>query len=97
LRVTRFRTGIDLGGSKIEAIVLNENGEEVFRHRIPTPQNSYSNTVAAIEYLINKADETVNTETKSWHWDTRVIVPNNKTSEKRQLHLADRKTFKTRS
>ena len=64
MRVTRFRTGIDLGGSKIEAIVLNENGQEVFRHRIPTPQNSYSNTVAAIEYLINKADETVDTETK---------------------------------
>tara|TARA_B100001029_G_C15013969_1_gene426081 strand:- start:232 stop:1146 length:915 start_codon:yes stop_codon:yes gene_type:complete len=64
LRVTRFRTGIDLGGSKIEAIVLNENGQEVFRHRIPTPQNSYSNTVASIEYLIKKADETVDTETK---------------------------------
>ena len=64
MRVTRFRTGIDLGGSKIEAIVLNENGKEVFRHRIPSPQNSYSNTVAAIEYLINKADETVDTETK---------------------------------
>lgn len=33
-----FRLGIDLGGTKIEGIVLCEDGTEVFRKRIPTEQ-----------------------------------------------------------
>jgi fructokinase len=33
-----FRIGIDLGGTKIEGIVLNAQGAEVFRKRIPTEQ-----------------------------------------------------------
>jgi len=33
-----FRLGIDLGGTKIEGIVLDENGKELFRKRIPTKQ-----------------------------------------------------------
>jgi len=31
-----YRIGIDLGGTKIEGIVLDEKGAEIFRHRIPT-------------------------------------------------------------
>ncbi len=31
-----FRIGIDFGGTKIESILLNPNGEELFRKRIPT-------------------------------------------------------------
>jgi len=31
-----FRIGIDLGGTKIEGIVLDENGTECFRKRVPT-------------------------------------------------------------
>lgn len=33
-----FRIGIDLGGTKIESIVLDENGKESFRKRIETQQ-----------------------------------------------------------
>jgi len=33
-----FRLGIDLGGTKIEGIVLREDGTEVFRKRVPTQQ-----------------------------------------------------------
>jgi fructokinase len=33
-----FRIGIDLGGTKIEGIVLDENGAELFRKRIETEQ-----------------------------------------------------------
>jgi fructokinase len=32
------RIGIDLGGTKIEAIALDEAGSERFRHRVPTPR-----------------------------------------------------------
>jgi len=33
-----FRLGIDLGGTKIEGIVLDSDGREMFRKRIPTEQ-----------------------------------------------------------
>ena len=33
-----FRIGIDLGGTKIEGIILNESGKEMFRKRIETQQ-----------------------------------------------------------
>ena len=33
-----YRLGIDLGGTKIEGIVLDENGAEVFRKRVSTQQ-----------------------------------------------------------
>jgi len=33
-----FRLGIDLGGTKIEGIVLDKDGTEIFRRRIPTEQ-----------------------------------------------------------
>ena len=32
-----FRIGIDLGGTKIEGIVLDEQDKEFFRKRIETP------------------------------------------------------------
>ena len=35
--MTNHRIGIDLGGTKIEIIVLDPDGREQFRHRIPTP------------------------------------------------------------
>jgi len=35
-----FRLGIDLGGTKIEGIVLDENGTECFRKRVPTEKES---------------------------------------------------------
>jgi len=53
-----------LGGTKIEAIVLNGNGEEVFRQRIIAPQGNYNDTIEAITYLVNKADNEVSALTK---------------------------------
>jgi fructokinase len=46
-----FRIGIDLGGTKIEAIALVASGEEAFRQRIPTPPG-YDATIAAIADLV---------------------------------------------
>ena len=65
MTISRFRTGIDLGGTKIEAIVLDGNGEEVFRHRIIAPQGNYNDTIDAIAYLVNKADKEVSALTKT--------------------------------
>jgi fructokinase len=43
-----MRIGIDLGGTKIEGIVLDKGGVERARLRVPTPGSSYEEAVAAI-------------------------------------------------
>lgn len=48
--------GIDLGGTKIEVVVLDAQSKELFRHRLPTPQNNYAATLQAIKELISLAD-----------------------------------------
>ncbi len=47
---TRHRIGIDLGGTKIEGVVLGEHlTEPIFRHRVATPRSDgYSGIVAAV-------------------------------------------------
>ncbi len=47
-----MRIGVDLGGTKIEAIALSEQGEELARQRVPTPQSSYQDTLDAITGLV---------------------------------------------
>ena len=51
-----MRIGIDLGGTKIEGIALNANGNELFRKRIDSPQGNYQNTLKAIVNLINEIE-----------------------------------------
>lgn len=48
-----MRIGIDLGGTKIEGIALDDDGTELARHRVPTPQGPYPDTVAAIVGLVD--------------------------------------------
>ncbi|MDX1514773.1 MAG: ROK family protein, partial [Gammaproteobacteria bacterium] len=36
-----MRMGIDLGGTKTEAIALSEDGTVLARHRAPTPAGDY--------------------------------------------------------
>jgi len=48
-----MRIGIDLGGTKIEALAIDENGEELTRHRVNTPRNDYNGTIAAIVELVH--------------------------------------------
>ncbi len=47
-----MRIGIDLGGTKIEAVALDSAGQVVTRHRAPTPPDSYSGVLAEIERLV---------------------------------------------
>jgi fructokinase len=57
-----IRIGIDLGGTKIEAIVLNQQGNTLFRERVPTPHASYAATLEAIVGLIRKAADSVQSQ-----------------------------------
>ena len=50
-----FRIGIDLGGTKIEGIVLDEQGHEHFRKRIETQQeNGYRHILSRLQELYGK-------------------------------------------
>jgi fructokinase len=46
------RIGIDLGGTKIEGIVMDDAGRERARRRVPTPKGDYRATVEAIAALV---------------------------------------------
>lgn len=51
-----MRLGIDLGGTKIEGVVLAEDGEVVARQRIPTPDNDYALIIAAVVNLVRELE-----------------------------------------
>jgi len=51
-----MRIGIDLGGTKIEAIALDDNGRELVRKRIATPRDDYPANLAAIRGLVDQLE-----------------------------------------
>ena len=51
----RERIGVDLGGTKIEAVLLDGGGTVAWRRRVPTPRE-YGATVAAITELVAEID-----------------------------------------
>jgi fructokinase len=51
-----LRIGIDLGGTKIEGIALDD-GLEIARLRIDTPRNDYGRTVAAVVSMVARLEE----------------------------------------
>ena len=57
-----IKIGIDLGGTKIEAIALAPSGEELARKRVPTPANDYAGTLKAIKKLVADIESAVKRE-----------------------------------
>ena len=51
-----MRIGVDVGGSKIEVVALDRNGDEHLRRRIPAPRDDYNATVRAIAGLVASLD-----------------------------------------
>lgn len=51
-----MRLGIDLGGTKIEIIALDDSGKELLRRRVATPKNNYYETLQAIAQLVRNAE-----------------------------------------
>ena len=47
-----MRIGVDLGGTKIEAVALDRTGTVLARKRVPTPAGDYEATLAAIAGLV---------------------------------------------
>ncbi|HEY5762699.1 MAG TPA: ROK family protein, partial [Rhodocyclaceae bacterium] len=54
-----LRAGIDLGGSKIEIVVLDNEGWPRHRQRVATPQGDYPATVGAVAMLVEAAEATL--------------------------------------
>ena len=51
-----MRIGIDIGGTKIEAIALNNQGEELVRKRVSTPRGDYEGTIRTMVQLISSLE-----------------------------------------
>ena len=51
-----MRIGVDLGGTKIEAIALDQHGIECARLRRPSPRGDYPGTLAAIAGLVGEVE-----------------------------------------
>lgn len=51
-----MRIGIDLGGTKIEALALDRTGKELLRYRVDTPRNDYAGTIGAIAGLVHRLE-----------------------------------------
>ena len=47
-----MRIGVDLGGTKIEAIALGDDGRELARRRVAAPRGNYDETLKAIVSLV---------------------------------------------
>jgi fructokinase len=51
-----MRLGVDLGGTKIEIIALDDSGKELLRRRVPTPKGNYYETMQVIAGLVRDAE-----------------------------------------
>jgi fructokinase len=59
MAVPEARIGIDLGGTKIEGIVLDAGGGERLRRRVPTPRSDYRATLEAAAGLVEALERDV--------------------------------------
>jgi fructokinase len=56
------RIGIDLGGTKIEAVVLDDSGEMSAPRRVPTPRDDYEATLDAVCSLVREIQQELGTK-----------------------------------
>jgi fructokinase len=52
-----MRIGVDVGGTKIEAIALDQKGVELERIRVPTPKGDYAATITAVATLVRDLEK----------------------------------------
>jgi fructokinase len=60
VKTARPRMGVDLGGTKIEAVALDENGATLWRERVPTPREDATAIYDAIVSLIARGEAHIN-------------------------------------
>jgi fructokinase len=52
----RIRIGIDLGGTKIEALAIDRDGNELARHRVATPRHDYEGSIKLMAGLVDRLE-----------------------------------------
>jgi len=52
----RHKIGIDVGGTKIAAIIFNSDGEVIIEKRIASPRNDYQKTICTIQEFVFKLE-----------------------------------------
>ena len=57
-----MRIGVDLGGTKIEAIAVDDDGTTLLRRRVPTPVSDYPATLVAICDLVRDLEGSLSRE-----------------------------------
>jgi fructokinase len=55
-----LRFGVDLGGTKIEVLVLDDDGRQLLRQRAATPRGDYAGTLRAVTALVDAAEAALN-------------------------------------
>lgn len=57
-----MRFGVDLGGTKIEAVVMNNENCIIWRERQPTPAQDYEAILSTIRLMLNAAEQEIGHE-----------------------------------
>jgi fructokinase len=72
-----MRIGIDVGGTKIEGVLLDKDGRERARLRVPTPRGDYPRTIAAVVGLVETLQGAAGTEASIGIGIPGALSPNN--------------------
>jgi fructokinase len=93
-----MRIGVDLGGSKIEIIVLGDDGDVLLRERVATPQGDYAATLAAVAELVEAAEKesALAPRRQRRHRHPRRRIARHGPGQERQLDLPDRQAAQAR-
>ena len=62
--ILQFRLGIDLGGTKTEVLVLNQDLQSVYRKRVDTPADNYDRILQMIGDLVFQAETKLEAKTQ---------------------------------
>ena len=66
-----MRIGVDLGGTKIEGILLAPNGGVIEKIRVDTPAEKYSDTVEALCQVVEELQQKAPLAAMyGWNWDS---------------------------
>lgn len=57
IRKSEMRIGIDLGGTKVEALAIDGRGVELARYRVDTPREDYTGTIDAMAGLVHRLEK----------------------------------------
>ncbi len=91
-----MRIGIDLGGTKIEGLVLGDDGTERARLRVPTPQDSYEATVGAVVGVVRELEKQGRRALPRRHRPSRRALSRHGPGQERQLDAAERPAARRR-